>query len=225
MTIRDAEPVACRGGEVIAGEGAAIAGRAGSEPVGEAIGLFWTWWRGDSRPALAPMPGLAIGPAGDERLMADLMGVDTSEVRERMGRGHRPWLARLAGEPVGYGWVATREAEIGELGITFALPARDRYLWDFVTAPAWRGRRIYPRLLQAMLGGEAGADRFWVGHDLPNVASARGIARAGFRMVGAVHRLRDGSFGLVRSGPVGRAVAAAALLDLPIVGGATGSGA
>jgi RimJ/RimL family protein N-acetyltransferase len=75
---------------------------------------------------------------------------------------------------------------IGELGIDAALPPGNRYLWGFVTAPDWRGRGIYPRLLQAILAGDSDGDRFWIGHEPGNDASARGIHRAGFSPIGEV---------------------------------------
>ena len=104
--------------------------------------------------------------------------------------GHRPWLARIGKVPVGWGWVAAREAEIQELGFSFALLPGDRYLWDFTMLPAWRGHDVNPALLQAIL--VEGATRFWIGHDRDNAASARGMAKAGFREVGTAHRPPDG---------------------------------
>jgi hypothetical protein len=49
-----------------------------------------------------------------------------------------PYLASVEQTPVGYGWVATQEALIGELGLQFGLPETDRYLWDFATLPSGR---------------------------------------------------------------------------------------
>ena len=128
-------------------------------------------------------------------------------MRGRCGSGSsggtgRGWPA-LATVPVGWGWVAAREAEIPELGITFALLPGDRYLWDFTTLPAWRGHDVYPALLQAILVAEE-ATRFWIGHDRDNAASARGMAKAGFREVGTAHR-RAGRPAPVCSERVGRA--------------------
>jgi hypothetical protein len=76
------------------------------------------------------------------------------------------------GESVAYGWVADAGAAIGELDVAFRLEANDRYLWDFVTLPAWRGRGVYPHLLQAILRAEEGG-RFWIINAPENVASAR----------------------------------------------------
>mgnify|MGYP001359646024 CR=1 FL=1 len=117
---------------------------------------------------------------------------------------------------MGWGWVATREAEISELGLTIALPPGNRYLWDFVTRPAWRGRGIYPSLLQAIVARE-GATRYWIGYDEGNLASARGVARAGFVRVGSVLRAGDGGLAFAPDGPPERARAAARLLGLPVV--------
>ena len=179
------------------------------------VGHFYAWWRGDPLPALPPVPGLTAAPSEDDRLVAGLMGTDEGAVRERRRRGHRPWLARIVDEPAGWGWVATGEAGIPELGVAFALPPGERYLWDFVTLPAWRGHGVYPALLRAILAQE-GATRFWIGHDRGNAASARGIAKAGFRDVGVAHRLPDGRLAFVPRAPADRAAAAAALLGLPL---------
>jgi hypothetical protein len=87
---------------------------------------------------------------------------------------------------VAYGWVAAGEASIGELTISFGMAAQDRYLWDFQTLPQWRGLRIYPRLLQGIMRHAALEDgRFWIINAPENVASAKGIGKAGFRVVGA----------------------------------------
>ena len=180
----------------------------------ELVGHFYAWWRGDPLPPLPPVPGLTAVPSEDERLVASLSGIGDGAVRERVRRGHRPWLARIAGEPAGWGWVATGEASIPALDVAFALPPGDRYLWDFVTLPAWRGRGVYPALLQAILAQEE-AERFWIGHDRDNAASARGIAKAGFREVGAAYRLPDGRLVIVPRGPADRVGAAVALLGLP----------
>jgi GNAT superfamily N-acetyltransferase len=188
------------------------------QPAGEPIGLMHTWWRGDPLPALPPLPGLAIAPTDDAQLIAGLCALDDAEIRRRLERNHRAWLAVLAGEPVGYGWVATTEATIGGLGDTLALPAANRYLWDFVTLPAWRGRGIYPRLLQAIVRHGPETERFWIGHDAPNVASQRGIAKAGFSATVTLYRTADGRFAFVPSGSIERAVATSALLHVPLAG-------
>jgi GNAT superfamily N-acetyltransferase len=184
------------------------------------VGLLYVWQAGDPLPMLAPLAGFAAGPVEDARLVARLANISHHEARARIATGHRPYVARLDARPVAYGWCATRVAEIGELHLRFAIPARQRYLWDFGTLPAWRGCGVYPRLLQHILRREAGAGvaTVWIGHDLANVASARGIERAGFRRLGTVARLPSGELGLVPFGdwPEG-ANSGARLLGLPVV--------
>lgn len=114
------------------------------EAVPELIGHFYTWWRGDPLPRLRAVPALTAVPCQDDRLVASLTGLDARAVRDRLQRGHRPWLARIGDEPVGWGWVAACEAEIPELGISFALLPGDRYLWDFMTLPRGGGTTSIP---------------------------------------------------------------------------------
>jgi GNAT superfamily N-acetyltransferase len=195
--------------------------RVGSETLGDPIGLFHTWWRGNPLPDFPVYPGLAIGRTDDVLLIASMSGIDVGLIWERFRRNHQPWLARIDGEPVACGWIATGDLSIGELGLAVELEATSRYLWDFQTLPPWRGRGIYPRLLQAIIDHHAAAERFWVGHDLDNIASARGIAKAGFCQVGAVFRMPDGSLALTPKGSVDHAAAACAQFGIQLVGQST----
>ena len=157
---------------------------------GEPFGIFYAWWRGDPIPPLSPLTGLAIERLADDDPVPGVEGLNLSEAVALRRNGHRPYIARLD-EVVGYGWVATSAASISELGIELRLSPNERYLWGFITLPAWRGQRIYPALLQAIMTGEA-ADRFWIGHDIGNTASASGILKAGFRPVGVAVQGSDG---------------------------------
>lgn len=181
-------------------------------PVGAFVGPWYAHWPGDPLPALPPLPGLAVSPADDDRALATLAGLDTPTIAARRRAGKRPYLATLGGVPVAHGWSTGGAVEIGELGLTFALPPGNRYLWGFATAPPWRGRGIYPRLLQAILRLEGPAARTWIGHEPHNAASARGILKAGFRQVGTVFQAPTGGFLLVPTGPPARARAGAAIL-------------
>jgi hypothetical protein len=184
----------------------------------EPVGRFHAWWQGDPFPDLPPVPGLSIEPTDDERLVANATAIAPNEFQRRKRTNNQFWLARLRGEPVGWGWIASDEVSIGELEMTRRLPPGNRYLWDFVTVPPWRGRSVYPWLLQTIVAHETDAERFWVGHDLPNVSSARGIAKAGFREVGLLFRDPDGRYELVPTGPLERAAAASDLFGVPLAG-------
>jgi GNAT superfamily N-acetyltransferase len=188
---------------------------------GDFLGPLYAWWRGDGLPNLAPLPGWAAQQSDDVGLIAGLSGLEVGEVLSRIGGLHRAYVANLGEEAVGYGWSATVRASIGALGLTIALPPANRWLWDFATLPAWRGRGVYPRLLQATVAREAVGDgaveRFWIGHDAPNTASAHGIIKAGFRAVGDFCALPGGRLALVARGADERAAAGAALFGVPLL--------
>jgi hypothetical protein len=190
-------------------------------PNADYVGPWYAWWPGDPLPALPPLPGLAVAPADDDDALADLMAFDRAGLPALREAGNRPYLARLHGAPVACGWVTGTTLDIGELGLVRALPAGARYLWGFVTGEAWRGRGIYPRLLQSIMRRE-GMDeaRYWVGHTPDNAASARGILRAGFGRVGHVYRRPVGAFVLVPTGPRDWAEAGAAILGATVYEGA-----
>jgi GNAT superfamily N-acetyltransferase len=182
---------------------------------GTHVGYFYTWWKGDPLPELDPVPGFELTAAPDTEVLERLSDLTLNEIRERIDHGHQPYLALIGGEPAAYGWSAWKRAEIGELGVDFALPDGDRYLWDFVTLPAYRGQGIYPHMLQGIIRVELdGAERFWIGHDLDNVASTRGIEKAGLPVIGEVW-VRDGSPVYVGCEPRVRSEMATRLLQLP----------
>ena len=177
---------------------------------------LWTWWTGDALPALAPIEGFGASAAYDIDELSALTGLTAADVSRRLGAGNHCYVARLGGEAVAYGWVADAGAAIGELDLAFRLEAGDRYLWDFVTLEAWRGRGLYPHLLQAILRAEDGG-RFWIINAPENVASARGIAKAGFAGVGSLAFARGGAVGLAATDAMSRATAGAAVLGVPLV--------
>ena len=140
--------------------------------------------RDDPRPDLTPLPGLAVRREHDAARMAALQQKPAAEMARRFAAGHRAYVAMLDGAPAAWGWVGTREAEIGELATRFAIPAGERYLWNFVTPHPYRGLGIYPRLVDAIVRAEAcEAARFWIAAAPENHASGSGIRKAGFSPV------------------------------------------
>jgi GNAT superfamily N-acetyltransferase len=177
--------------------------------------LFYSWWHTDPTVMLAQLPGFGVEIADDFQLLAGMARLDLAEVHARVRGGHRPYVARVGKAPVAYGWSALSRASIGELGLEFAIPAGNRYLWDFATLPAWRGRGIYPRLLDAIVRHESSeAARFWIGHVDGNHASQRGIIKAGFGAAGTTERQEGRALRFAATGPAVRAQACAQLLRL-----------
>lgn len=170
----------------------------------------------DPHPALTPLAGLHVAPVHDAARLAALQGREPVELERRFEQRHRAYLATLDGEPAAWGWVATRMARIGELDASFPIPTGNRYLWNFVTLPAHRGRGVYPRLLDAIVRAEsAEAERFWIAYAPENHASAAGIARAGFTTLATLSFDASGRPAVGEREP-GGAAAAARLLGLPV---------
>ena len=137
--------------------------------------------RDEPGPDLGPLPGLAVRRERDASVMAALQQKPGADMAARLAAGHRAYVATLEGVPAAWGWVATREAAIGELAMRFRIPDGERYLWNFVTRPTHRGLGIYPRLVDAIVRAESReAMRFWIAAAPENHASGSGIRKAGF---------------------------------------------
>ena len=172
--------------------------------------------RDDAVPSLAPLAGMSVRREVDAAAMASLQNRSVDEMSKRFAAGHRAYVAIVGNEPAAWGWVATSTADIGELDARLTLNGDERYLWNFVTSPAFRGLGIYPRLLQAIVQAESTeAERFWIGYAPENHASGAGIRKAGF--VAAVEMSFDarGRPALHAEMP-SEATAASRVLGLPI---------
>ena len=118
--------------------------------------------------------------------LVEAMGGDVlPEVLKRFETGRRCYAARVDGTLAAYGWVSFDEEFIGELNLRLRLLPGEAYIWNCVTLPAFRQKYLYTGLL-AHIVGELRNEQFsrvWIGADLDNIPSQRGIARAGFTHV------------------------------------------
>ena len=118
--------------------------------------------------------------------LAEAMGGDVlPEVLKRFETGRRCYAAWINRNLAAYGWVSIDEDFIGELNLRLRLPPREAYIWNCVTLPVFRQKYLYTGLL-AHIVGELRKEQFsrvWIGADLDNIPSQRGIARAGFTHV------------------------------------------
>lgn len=149
-------------------------------------GTIWAKDLHEDRPAAVPSVDAEfrqLGPASAD-LLTGLMGVPSvQEVLRRFQAGGRCYTAWVDGQLASYGWVSFREEYVGEFNLRIRLVPGEAYIWDCFTLPAFRRHGLYSALLAHMLNDlEAGSVcRVWIGADQDNVASQRGIARAGFR--------------------------------------------
>lgn len=175
-----------------------------------------TWWASDPLMDLTPLSNFHVAFAADDAQLAAINHITIAEVEQRRHGGHLPYVGYLDGTAVTYGWVATREASIGELNLAFPIAADNRYLWDFATLPDWQGKGLYPRLLQAIVQAER-AERFWIIHAPENLPSGAGMQKAGFQAVGQLSFHHDHSLGLIPFDLPERARIGAALLGVPLI--------
>jgi len=130
------------------------------------------------------LPAFAVERSRDVPLIARLTKLPEQNVAARFQAGHHIYIAAINEQPTAYGWVATQRGGISELHFSFTFAHPAIYLWDFLTLPEWRGRGIYPHLLQAITRQEQTIERFWIGFAPGNDASEHGIRKAGFEVVG-----------------------------------------
>lgn len=175
-----------------------------------------TWWASDPLMDLTPISGFQVRLSTDDAQLATINHISVAEVKQRRRAGHLPYVGYMQETAVTYGWVATREASIGELNLVFPIPTDNRYLWDFATLPEWQGKGLYPRLLQAIVQTER-AESFWIIHAPENLPSGAGMQKAGFQAVGQLSFQHDNSLGLIPFDLRERARIGAALLDVPLI--------
>jgi GNAT superfamily N-acetyltransferase len=175
-----------------------------------------TWWASDALLDLSPLANFQVRLSEDDAELATINRITLAEVAQRRLAGHLPYMGYVNGTAVTYGWVATREASIGELNLVFAIPTGSRYLWDFATLPEWQGKGLYPRLLQGIVQTKQ-AEQFWIIHAPENLPSGAGIQKAGFQAVGQLSFQHDKSLGLIPLLQPERARIGAALLGVALI--------
>jgi GNAT superfamily N-acetyltransferase len=125
---------------------------------------------------------LAISEATEDPAteIASIMRIDRELVAARMARGCRCFVARLSGEVVAFGWLATRTEWIGEVELEITPGGDAAYIWNCATHPAHR-RKGFFRALVTGIAAQArreGLQRVWIGTlDIP---AAKGVADVGF---------------------------------------------
>ena len=181
----------------------------------EPVGLLWSWWRGDALNRPSASKELNVFTSKDVDELAHVFNYKPDEVEQRFQSGHTVYIA-ASDEWVACGWSASGQTSFGVPEVPFTVPKDNRYLLDFITLSAWRGKGVYPYLLQSILSHErTEADRFWVIHEASNHASARGIKKAGFSLAAEVCRV-EGSLAL-KAIDVTRTKAGAGVLGLPVL--------
>jgi GNAT superfamily N-acetyltransferase len=151
-------------------------------------GTIWMLNLDEPIPVIAPLIPATfrrLGPESVSVLAAALGGDRSPEISQRFEAGRRCYTAWVDGKLASYGWVSFDEEFIGELNLRLSLTSGEAYIWDCATLPAFRQHLLYSALLAYIVGElrEEHLCRAWIGANLDNLASQRGIARAGFHSI------------------------------------------
>ncbi len=148
--------------------------------------------------SLAPPVATTYRRTGPEAVLSlsQAMGLtDPEAVLHRFATGRRCYACYVEGKIAAYGWVTFDEEQIGEIDLSLRMKTGEAYIWDCATLPAYRGQRLYPALLAYMLDdlSAEGLQRIWIGTDVDNVASQKGVALAGFQPIIDIGTTRTGT--------------------------------
>lgn len=135
------------------------------------------------------------GPDNLPALAAAYEGNTTAVLSRRFERGLSCYTTWVEGILAAYGWVSFEEEYVGELNLRIRLAPGEAYIWDCATLPAFRKNHLYSGLLTYIVKDLRKTDLrlVWIGADLDNLASQRGIARAGFKGVADLVEAQESS--------------------------------
>lgn len=151
-------------------------------------GTIWTLNLDEPVPVIQPVIAVNFRRLSAELVPAlvSTMTRDASlELLKRLDTGRRCYAAWVGDQLASYGWVSFDEEYIGELSLRIRLLPGEVYIWDCGTVPAFRRKRLYSALLSHVIEqlGDEGFCRAWIGADMDNLPSQKGIALAGFHHV------------------------------------------
>lgn len=151
-------------------------------------GTIWMLNLDEPTPVVVPHVQAEFGRVELDSVPALASSIDSvtlAEFTQRLQSGRQCYTAWVDGQLVTYGWVSFEDEYIGELNLRIKLLAGEAYIWDCGTLPAYREKHLYSALLVHILGQlrAQGLCRAWIGADLENIASQRGMTRAGFHHV------------------------------------------
>jgi len=151
-------------------------------------GTIWMLNLDQESPALTPrIPAdfRRVTPDFAPALASSIDSLSLTEITRRLESGRQCYAAWVDDQVAAYGWVSFVEEDIGELNLRIKLLPGEAYIWDCATLPAFREKLLYSALLIYILGELRAQNlcRAWIGADRDNIASQKGMARAGFHHV------------------------------------------
>jgi ribosomal protein S18 acetylase RimI-like enzyme len=150
-------------------------------------GTIWMLNLDKPKPALIPHMDITFRRinSDDEPALVSATGYAASEIHKRFETGRHCYAAWTEDQIAAYGWVSFEHEDIGELNLQIKLLPGEAYIWDCATLLQFRGKYLYSALLIYILAElrAQGLCRAWIGADVENIASQKGMRRAGFHHV------------------------------------------
>lgn len=109
------------------------------------------------------------------------MGRDGALVNKRLARGCRCFAVWMGDDVAGYGWLSTGPEWIGELELEITPRGGEGYIWNCVTAHAYRRRGVFRSLLLSITATarEERMRRMWIGSVA--IPAEKAVSPSGFR--------------------------------------------
>lgn len=118
--------------------------------------------------------------SADRDLIAAVQGGRLTDIR--FERGEKCFIALHKGSVVSYIWGAQGPVGVEEISLSVQPAPTEIYLYDAYTLEPWRGNNLYPAVLRRALeyGRDQGLARSTIFVESRNMASRKGVAKAGF---------------------------------------------
>jgi len=117
--------------------------------------------------------------------MLEVMYVSRAGLQERFFRGDRCFAVLDNGKIVSYFWAQFGLKNLRELYLKFNLHPNQVWMYNAITVKAARGRGLYPNIIRYMAKALLKSDihEALVDIDPGNIASIRGLKKAGFNLI------------------------------------------
>ena len=100
----------------------------------------------------------------------------------RFDRGEQCFIAIHNAKVISYIWGSRGKVGVEEINMAVQTAPKEMYLYDAFTLEPWRGKNLYPSVLQRALecGRSLGLQRITIFVEARNIPSIRGVNKAGF---------------------------------------------
>ena len=144
------------------------------------------YWKGDAATKPAEIPYHYNEIMDSKSLEGFVLEFDTSEYFSRFAHQHILCAITDGDRIISSGWVNPNGAHyLGELDLNMTLGKELDVLYDFNTLESYRGQGLYPSLLQLICNRNAKIKLIYA---FPkNLASVKGIKKAGFTFIGNLY--------------------------------------